>query len=61
MLNFKGANKRPSAVFVRGLTAWIVLENAANLDAATLKTALGGFASGIEASSSPAFPSCASP
>jgi hypothetical protein len=53
VLNFKGANKRPSAVFVRGLTAWIVLENAANLDAATLKTALGGFANGIEASSSP--------
>ena len=38
---------------MRGLTAWIVLEDAANLDAATLKAALGGFASGIEASSSP--------
>jgi len=53
ILNFKGANTRPAAVFVRGLTAWIVLENSANLDAATLKAALGGFASGIEASSSP--------
>ena len=53
ILNFKGANSHPSAVFVRGLTAWIVLEDAANLDAATLKAALGGFASGIEASSSP--------
>ena len=52
ILNFKGANIRPSAVFIRGLTAWIVLENAANLDAATLKSALSGFASGIEASSS---------
>ena len=53
VLNFKGANNHPSAVFVRGLTAWIVLENAANLDAATLKTTLSGFAAGIEASSSP--------
>ena len=53
ILNFKGANTRPSAVFVRGLTAWIVLENAANLDAAALKAALSGFATGIEASSSP--------
>jgi hypothetical protein len=53
ILNFKGANTRPSAVFVRGLTAWIVLENAAGLDVAALKSALGDFASGIEASSSP--------
>jgi hypothetical protein len=53
VLNFKGANTRPSAVFVRGLTAWIVLENAANLDVATLKAALGSFSNGIEASSSP--------
>ena len=53
VLNFKGANNRPSAVFIRGLTAWIVLENAANLDAAALKKTLGGFADGIEASSSP--------
>jgi hypothetical protein len=52
ILNFKGANNHPSAVFVRGLTAWIVLEDAANLDAAALKATLGGFASGIEASSS---------
>ena len=40
-------------MFVRGLTAWIVLENAANLDAAALKAALNDFATGIEASSSP--------
>ena len=38
---------------MRGLTAWIVLEDAANLDAAALKATLGGFTSGIEASSSP--------
>ena len=53
ILNFKGANNHPSAVFVRGLTAWIVLEDAANLDAAALKATLGSFAAGIEASSSP--------
>lgn len=53
ILNFKGANNHPAAVFVRGLTAWIVLEDAANLDAAALKATLGGFAGGIEASSSP--------
>jgi len=53
ILNFKGANNHPSAVFVRGLTAWIVLEDAANLDPATLKAALASFANGIEASSSP--------
>jgi len=52
-LNFKGANDHPSAVFVRGLTAWIVLEDAANLDSAVLKATLSNFADGIEASSSP--------
>ncbi|HWC62608.1 MAG TPA: hypothetical protein VG501_03225, partial [Rhizomicrobium sp.] len=53
ILNFKGANTKPAAVFVRGLTAWIVLEDAANLDAAVFKSVLGNFAAGIEASSSP--------
>ena len=53
VLNFKGANNHPSAIFVRGLTAWIVLEDAANLDAAQLKATLSAFANGIEASSSP--------
>ncbi len=53
VLNFKGANNHPAAVFVRGLTAWIVLEDAANLDVATLKASLGAFTTGIEASSSP--------
>jgi hypothetical protein len=52
-LNFKGANNHPSAVFVRGLTAWIVLEDAANLDSTALKTTLSSFSNGIEASSSP--------
>ena len=52
MITFKGAGGRASAVFVRGLTAWVVLENAPNFDARNLKTSLGDFAAGIEAISS---------
>ncbi|MEO8300142.1 MAG: hypothetical protein ABI608_00030 [Rhizomicrobium sp.] len=52
MITFKGAGGRASAVFVRGLTAWVVLENAPNFDARNLKASLGDFASGIEAISS---------
>jgi hypothetical protein len=51
IIDFKGAGARASAVFVRGLTAWVVLENAPGFDAATLKTQLGDFATGVEASS----------
>jgi hypothetical protein len=52
LLNFKGAGGRGSAVFVRGLTAWIVLENAPPFDAKALTAELKDFAAGIEASSS---------
>ena len=52
VITFKGAGGRASAVFVRGLTAWVVLENAPNFDAHNLKTALGDFAAGLEAVSS---------
>ena len=52
MITFKGAGGRASAVFVRGLTAWVVLENAPNFDARNLKASLGDFAAGIEAISS---------
>jgi len=52
MITFKGAGGRASAVFVRGLTAWVVLENAPNFDARNLKASLGDFAAGIEAVSS---------
>lgn len=52
ILNFKGAGGRGSAVFVRGLTAWIVLENAPPFDAKALTAELKDFAAGIEASSS---------
>src|SRR5471032_1351422 len=52
VITFKGAGGRASAVFVRGLTAWVVLENAPNFDARNLKTALGDFAAWLEAVSS---------
>jgi tetratricopeptide (TPR) repeat protein len=52
IINFKGAGGRASAVFVRGLTAWIVLENAPNFESGNLKKALGDFAAGMEAVSS---------
>jgi hypothetical protein len=52
VITFKGAAALPAAVFVRGLTAWVVLENAPAFDSGNLKPALGDFAAGIEASSS---------
>jgi hypothetical protein len=52
IITFKGAGGRASAVFVRGLTAWVVLENAPTFDARNLKTSLGDFAAGMEAVSS---------
>ena len=52
MITFKGAGGRASAVFVRGLTAWVVLENAPNFDARNLKASVGDFAAGMEAISS---------
>jgi hypothetical protein len=52
LITFKGAGGRASAVFVRGLTAWVVLENAPNFDARNLKAALGDYAAGLEAISS---------
>ena len=51
IINFKGAGPLPAAIFVRGLTAWIILENAPAFDAGNLKPALGDFAAGVEASS----------
>ena len=52
VITFKGAGQLPAAVFVRGLTAWVVLENAPAFDAASLRPGLGDFAAGVEASSS---------
>jgi len=52
ILTFANAAERGVAVFMRGSTAWIVLQGAAPLDAGKLKTALGSFPSSVEASSS---------
>jgi len=51
VLTFNGAANRGSAVFMRGLTAWIVLQDAPPLDAGKLKLALGNFPVAVEASS----------
>lgn len=51
IISFPGAGARPAAVFVRGMTAWIVLDGAPAIDTAQLKTALGDFSTDIAASS----------
>jgi hypothetical protein len=51
VLTFKGAGTRGSAVFIRGLSAWIVLQGGTGFDAALLKTTLGTFPAGIDAAS----------
>jgi hypothetical protein len=51
-INFKGAGALPAAVFVRGLTAWVVVENAPGFDTGNLKKVLGDTAIGVEAVSS---------
>ena len=52
IITFKSAGPLPAAVFVRGLTAWVVLENAPSFDSRNLKAALGDLAAGMEAVSS---------
>jgi len=52
VVTFHNAATLPAAVFVRGLTAWIILENAPNFDARNLKPALSGYAANVEGSSS---------
>lgn len=51
IVTFRGAASRPNAVFIRGSTAWVVLENTPSFDAAALKIQLGDFATAVEASS----------
>jgi hypothetical protein len=46
-------NAPAAAVFIRGLTAWVVLPDAPAPDVASLKKSLGDYALGVEASSSP--------
>ncbi len=50
-LTFAGAGTRPAAVFMRGLTAWIVIETPAGIDAVKLKAALGTLPAYVDASS----------
>jgi hypothetical protein len=51
VMTFAGASRHGSAVFLRGMTAWIVLQDAPPLDAAKLKAQLGTFPDAVEASS----------
>ncbi|HEV7960148.1 MAG TPA: hypothetical protein VGP01_03905, partial [Rhizomicrobium sp.] len=48
---FKGAGAKPNAIFIRGMTAWVVLENAPAFNSNQLTQQLGPFAAGLEASS----------
>ncbi len=50
-LTFSGAGTRPSAVFMRGMTAWVVIETPSSFDPAKLKTALGTLPTSVDASS----------
>ncbi|HTT97709.1 MAG TPA: hypothetical protein VMF58_06635, partial [Rhizomicrobium sp.] len=51
VMTFPGASRKGSAVFMRGMTAWIVLQDAPALDAAKLKAQLGTFPDQVDASS----------
>jgi hypothetical protein len=51
VLTFAGAANRGSAVFLRGLTAWIVLQGGQPLDAMKLKNALKDYPAAVEAAS----------
>src|SRR5690606_7928157 len=50
-LIFRDANA--AAVFVRGMTAWVVIPNAPAPDVAALQKSLGDYALGVEGASSP--------
>jgi hypothetical protein len=51
MLTFANAAAKPSAVFVRGSTVWIVIEGSQAFDPAKMKAALGTLPDAVEASS----------
>jgi hypothetical protein len=51
VMTFTGAGRHGSAVFMRGNTAWIVLQDAPALDAAKLKDQLGTFPEQVDAAS----------
>jgi hypothetical protein len=50
-INFPGAGAQPAAVFVRGMTAWIVIDGAPKIDPVQLKTALGDFPASLDEAS----------
>jgi hypothetical protein len=50
VMTFAGASRKGSAVFMRGMTAWIVLQNAPPLNVAKLKAQLGSFPDEVDAS-----------
>jgi hypothetical protein len=51
-LSFPGASTTPSAVFVRGMTAWIVIDRAQKMDPVQLKSALGDFPTSLDEATS---------
>jgi hypothetical protein len=52
ILNFPGASATPAAVFVRGMTAWIVIDRAQKMDPVQLKASLGDFPTSLDESTS---------
>jgi hypothetical protein len=52
LITFHGAGPRASAVFVRGLTAWIVLDDNPGFDVSNLQKSLGDYALQVQAVSS---------
>jgi hypothetical protein len=51
IVTLPGAATRAAAIFVRNMTAWIVVDGASTIDAAHLKTALGEFPASVDVSS----------
>jgi hypothetical protein len=51
IVTLPGAATRSAAVFVRNMTAWIVVDGPATIDPAHLKTALGEFPASVDVSS----------
>jgi len=49
VLVFPGAGRLSAAVFMRGLNAWIILQDAQPLDVQKLKSQLGGYPTDVEA------------
>ena len=45
-----GAATRAAAIFIRNMTAWIVVDGAPTIDAAHLKTSLGEFPASVDVS-----------